>query len=127
MKYIFRVIEEGNPTQLEIGQDVLDVLIKISSYINTDFVASDFFTLGNTSHHALTQFLELLQDAQGQMKLENNKVLLTLKRDRFDKFDRDQYHLLKNVLWYGSNFGDDIPELESLHDDIYNMYGEIFP
>ena len=121
MKYIFRITAEGNPIQLIIGRDVLDIAVRISNYINSNFVASDFFTLGNTCHEAVTQFLEVLQTAQ------DDKVNLSFKRNQSDNFDRDQFNMLERVLWYGSNFGDDIPELEPFHDDIYSIYEDCFP
>ncbi len=119
MKNTLKIINDGNPTQLEVGRDVLDVTIRISSYINDNFTASDFFTIGNTSHDEVVMFLEILEEAQGRMKLEDDKITISLKRY--------QYSMFESVLWYGSNFGDDIPELEPFHDDIWDIYHACFP
>lgn len=126
MKIIFKIIENEDPIQLEVGRDVLDMAIRITSYIKNNFDESDFFTIGNTRDHVVAQFLEILQEAHKRIKLEDDKVLLSLKRDMSGDFDSDLYHMLKRVLWYGSNFGDDIPELELYHNQMWDIYHACF-
>ncbi|KXI26710.1 hypothetical protein [Paraglaciecola hydrolytica] len=126
MKHVFKIIIDGNPIQLALGRNVLDILIIISRYIHENNVASDFFTIGNTRDHAVAEFLEILQEAKSRMKPEDDNVVLSLKRE-FDTYDGDQYNILERVLWYGSNFGDDISDLEPLHDDIWDVYHACFP
>jgi hypothetical protein len=126
-KYTFKINSDKDSIHLELGRGVLDNAIRIATYIKNNFDASDFFTIGNTRYHVLTHFLETLQNAHGRMKPEAFKVLLSLKRDMSGNFDNDQYHILERVLWYGSNFGDDIPELEPFHDDMWDIYHACFP
>ena len=116
-KYTLKILADEDPIQLEVGRPVLDMAIRITSYINTNFDESDFFTIGNTSHNAVNQFLELLKEGQGGMKLEQDNISLKIY----------QYDMLESVLWYGSNFGDDIPELEPHHDQIWDIYHGCFP
>jgi len=127
MNVNFRIIVDENPIQLEVGRNVLDMTIRISSYIHNNFEASDFFTIGHTRQYVVTQFLEVLQEAMSITRVEDDKVLLSLKRDLLGNYDRDQYHMLERVLWYGCNFGDDIPELEPYHDEIFEIYDAYFP
>lgn len=125
-KYTLRIIADEDPIQLEIGRAVLDMAIKISSYINNNFDESDFFTIGHTRDHVVTHFLKILQETYGQMMPEDDKVLLSFKRDMSGHYDSDHYHMLERVLWYGSNFGDDIPELEPYHDQMSDVYHACF-
>ncbi|MFD2588926.1 MULTISPECIES: hypothetical protein [Flavobacteriaceae] len=126
MRNIFKIIADKDPIQLEVGRPVLDMAIRIGSYIKNNFDESDFFTIGHTREHVVTHFLEILQEAHERMKPEDDRVLLSFKRDMSGHYDSDHYHMLKRVLWYGSNFGDDIPELEPYHDQIWDVYHGCF-
>ena len=127
MNDTFKIIIDGNPIQLEVGRGVLDMAIRITSYINNNFDESDFFTIGHTRNHVVAHFLEILQEAKVRMMLKDDKVLLSFKRDMLGNFDSDHYHMFKRVLWFGSNFGDDIPELEAYHDQMWDIYHACFP
>lgn len=118
MRNIFKIIADEDPVQLEVGRDVLDMAIRIASYINSNFDASDFFTIGNTSHEGVARFLETLQETHGRIMSAHDKVSLILRRN--------EYHMLETVLWYGSNFGDDIPELELYHNQMWDIYHVCF-
>ena len=39
----------------------------------------------------------------------------------FIYLDKGQYCVLEAIFWFGRNFGDDVAELEELHDDIWNV------
>ncbi len=113
MKNMFRILAKGNPTQLEMSRNVLDLGTKITSYINDNFTASDFFTIGNARHEDVSKFLDFLKEAQDAMNSDDDILSLSL--------DKGQYRIFGTVFWYGRNFGDDIPELEALHDDICDI------
>ncbi len=113
MKYIFKIVAEGNPTQLEMSREVLGLAIRISSYINDNFMASDFFTIGNVSQEDVSKFLGSLKEAQDAIDSVDDPLSLSI--------DEEQYHIFGRVFWYGRNFGDDIEELEAVHDDIWDV------
>ena len=121
-----KYFSDKDPIRLEVGRAVLDHAVRIATYLNNNFDESDFFTIGNTRHHVVASFLAILQNAQ-RMKREGDKVLLSFERDMSGSYDSDHYHMLERVLWYGSNFGDDIPELEPFHDDMWDIYHACFP
>ena len=125
--FTLKILSDEDVIQLEVGRAVLDNAIRIAIYINNNFDESDFFTIGNTRHHVVNHFLEILQNEYERMKLEDDQVLLSFKRDMSGSYDSDHYHMLERILWYGSNFGDDIPELEPFHDDMWDIYHACFP
>lgn len=113
MKYIIKIITKGNTTQLEMSRDILDVMTRLSSYINDNYTASDFFTLGDTRHEVFAEYFIVLQDTLNAMNPKDTTVSLNL--------GRKQYHIFDSVVWYGINFGDDIEEFEAEHDDICDI------
>ncbi|WP_417517722.1 hypothetical protein [Marinobacter sp.] len=117
MKNIFKIVAQGNPINLEMGPDALDIVLKITAYIDNNFMESDFFTLGNVVHEDFSSVRRYIQNAKNSTTNEDDTVSLSL--------DLEQYRLFNNIIWYGVNFGDDIPELESLHDDICDIREEM--
>jgi len=117
MKNMFKIVAQGDPTHVEMSPDVLDMALKISTYIDNNFDESDFFTLGNVGHEDFSKFRSSIEEAQSGISDESDTVSLS--------FDTEQYRLFDTVMWYGSNFGDDITELEPLHDDICDVREEM--
>ena len=113
MQNMFKVVADGNPKQVEMTQDVLDMAIAITSYISNNFMESDFFTLGSTDEDNINRFLDVLKDAKARASEDGSMISIDL--------DEQNSHLCEQILWYGRNFGDDIPELESLHDSICDI------
>jgi len=113
MKSIFKIIFDGNPKQLEISKNVLNIAIRIAGYINNNPGASDFFAITNIKEEAFAKLLGTLKASYEAMELEDSILLLSL--------DEEDYYILDRVFWYGRNFGDDIPELEALHDDMWEV------
>ena len=97
-----------------MSRDVLKLAIMVSDYINNNFMESDFFTLGNVEPEEFSKFLLLLKNTQNVTRTDNSPLTLLL--------DGNYYNRLETVLWYGRNFGDDIKELEAVHDDLYEIY-----
>jgi len=114
---MFKVVAQGDPTHVEMSPDVLDMAAQISTYIDNNFIESDFFTLGNVRHEDFSKFRSSIEEAQIDASDESDTVSLSL--------DKEQYRLFDAVMWYGSNFGDDIAELEPLHDDICDVREEM--
>lgn len=114
---MFKIVVGGNPTELEMSRDVLDMAVKISGYIDKNFVKSDFFTLGNVGHEAFSKFRSSIEEAQSSTSVEGDTISLSLVSE--------EYRLFDTVMWYGSNFGDDIAELELLHNDICDVREEM--
>jgi len=117
MKSMFKVVAQGDPMHIEMSPDVLNMAAKISSYIDNNFVESDFFTIGNIAHEGFSKFRNFIEEVQSSASVKNNTISLS--------FVTEQYRLFDTVMWYGSNFGDDIAELESLHDDICDVREEM--
>ena len=80
---------------------------------------SDFFTICNTRQEVLAEFLGTLQEAQTTMTSKDTTILLSL--------DNEEYRIFDYAFWYGRNFGDDIEELEAVHDDIWDISEIIDP
>lgn len=110
MKPMFKIVAEGNPKQCETSRDFLDLAVQITSYLVTNFQSSDFNEMTQITQSDLNDFLELLQNSQGQITLGDDSISLSLNPETFN--------LLNRVFWYGRNYGDDITELSQIHDEI---------
>ncbi|MDH5723640.1 MAG: hypothetical protein OEY94_10015 [Alphaproteobacteria bacterium] len=53
--------------------------------------------------------------------MSDNDTMLSLS------LDQNQYNVFERVFMYGRTFGDDIAELESVHDDIWNIAEKMVP
>ncbi len=113
MKNMFRVVSQGDPTHVEMSPDVLHVAVRISDYIDNNFVKSDFFTLGNVGYEDFSKFRNSIEKAHNSISPEEAMVSLSL--------DSEDFRLFDTLMWYGCNFGDDIAELEPFHDDICDV------
>ncbi len=117
MKTMFKAATESNLTQLEMSQDVLDLALRITNYIHSNFLESDFFTLGNAEQEDLDRFYETLKDAKNNS--EGDLVSIEMECEQFRIFEK--------IFWYGANFGDDVPELEDYHDEIWDASELVSP
>ncbi len=108
---MFKVVADGNPKQVEMTQDVLDMAIAISNYIQKNPMESDFFCIcPSIDEQEFADTLTALKRLKEEVVRGNDVSYVFL--------DNDQYNTLDRILGYGRNFADDIPELESLHDSI---------
>jgi len=104
---------QRNSIRLEMSKGTLELVIRVSEYINDNFMASDFFTLGDVGSEEFSKFLLFLKQAQEDMNADGNTLCIS--------FDWEDHHTFDRVLWYGGNFGDDIEELEAWYDDICDI------
>ncbi len=113
MNYKIRIVSEGNPIELEMNGCVLDLVLRIFVYINNNPLESDFFCIVSTRHTEadFQSLFTALKSARNSLGGEDDMASLRL--------DREQNYIFERVLWYGRNFGDDIEELETFHDDFY--------
>lgn len=109
----FQVSTLENQTRIDTNSHVLDLAIRISKYITTNFTASDFFIFGNTRQEEVAKLLDFLKEIQSAHKIEDESISLYI--------DQAHYRIFENLFRYGQMFGDDIKELEALHDDIWEI------
>ena len=111
MKTMFKVATESNLTQLEMSQDVLDLAIIISDYIEKKPMESDFFCIRpSITEDQFTDVLKKLKQTKSELAEETETTSLSL--------EEGEYQVFEALFSYAYNFGDDIPELEAHHDQI---------
>lgn len=99
MKNMFKIVADGNPTQLEMSRDVLDLAVQVTSHINDNFESSDFFAIRHTEQEEISMFLSFLNEAQNAMQPEDDMVSLAL--------NPEQYRHFENVFIHAHNFMDE--------------------
>jgi hypothetical protein len=113
MKNMFKIVAEATYTQFEMSRDVIGLATDLATYIDENFMDSDFFTLGNTSHSGIKHILQVVKDAQNSLGAEDKTLSLTL--------DKEERRVFERMFVYGRGFADDIKALEDKHDDIYDV------
>lgn len=58
---MFKIVAEGNPTQLDMSRDVLDLAIKVTQTIVDDFEGSDFWEITTYKQDVVENLLEILK------------------------------------------------------------------
>lgn len=96
---MFKIVADGNPTQLEMSRDVLDLAVQVTSHINDNFESSDFFAIRHTEQEEISMFLSFLNEAQNAMQPEDDMVSLAL--------NPEQYRHFENVFIHAHNFMDE--------------------
>jgi hypothetical protein len=107
---MFKVETQKDSVQLEMNPEELNLAVRIASYIDENFDASDFFTIGNTSHEGLKVLANILKNKQKNLQQDCTKLSLSL--------DKERYRIFKQVFMHGRSFLDDTEEFEAEHDEI---------
>lgn len=111
---MIKIIENDNPIKLKICIDTLYLATAIATYIENYPMESDFFCMRpNIEENIFAEALGVLRQARNSMN-KHDKIC-------FIYLDKWQYCVLEAIFWFGRNFGDDVAELEELHDDIWNV------
>lgn len=111
---MIKVIENNNPIKLEISKDTLHLTTAIATYIENNPMESDFFCMcPSIEENIFAEALGVLRQAGNRMNMHDMTALIYL--------NKEQYCVLEAIFWFWRNFGDDMPELEALHDDIWNV------
>jgi hypothetical protein len=113
MQNMFKVVADGNPQEVEMSPNVLDMAIAIAKHIQKNPMESDFFAITNIKEENFEKLLQTLENSHEAFKGDEGVLSISLDKEDYDIFDR--------VFWYGRNFGDDIPELEELHDNMWDV------
>lgn len=96
MKEKFIIIFNENPSRVEVNKNVLDLAIRVTNYINDNFDASDYFTIGNESHEKVFKFLIFLKENHGLLQTEVDLLPINI--------DTVHFSMLENIFIYASNF-----------------------
>jgi hypothetical protein len=116
--YMFEIVGEGNPKQLKMSWNVLDMAIRIAKYLYDNFDASDIYEIHMTTQEQFAGFLNALQKSQDARSPEATTVLLSL--------DREQYGILEIAFLSARHYFDDVEEFEEEFNDIWVVGDIIF-
>ena len=120
MKNMFKIMAEGNPTELEMSRDVLDMALRLAEFTDKNYERADFFTVGRTRHSDFKNFLQTLQETNNRLQGDDDTISIHL--------DKEHFRIFQNVFTVARMFFDDMPEFdEQTYDEIYDMAEIIDP
>ncbi|MDH5723641.1 MAG: hypothetical protein OEY94_10020 [Alphaproteobacteria bacterium] len=117
MSETFKILTEGNPTQIEMSREDLDLAVEVTSKLIDDFEGSDFWELSMYTKDVVENLLETLKAAQSTMSDEGTMLSLSL--------DKEQYWVLKRVFIHVQNFMEE--EFEAEFDRIDEIADILVP
>ena len=95
-------------TSFDVEIRVVTIASRIGQYIESNFDATDFLTLGNVSRGELTALLTSLR----VRTVEDGAVI---------RLNRTEMQGVSDLFWYGGNYLDENPEFADCYQEIDNL------